>query len=74
MLPFIQTELNGSLLALTSTLAGNLFIVGSIANLIVISQASQSGIKLDWKKHIQVGLPVTLVTFLFTAGWLYCIA
>lgn len=71
LLPFIHTDFGGSLLALSSTLAGNLFIVGSIANLIVISQASRFGIKIDWKKHLQVGLPITLITFIFAFGWLY---
>ena len=31
LLPFIKTHFDGSLLALSSTLAGNMFIVGSIA-------------------------------------------
>ncbi len=70
LLPFIKTHFDGSLLALSSTLAGNLFIVGSIANLIVISQASQYGIKIDWRKHIKVGFPVTLITFVIFIGWI----
>ena len=74
LLPFIKTHFDGSLLALSSTLAGNLFIVGSIANLIVISQASQYGIKIDWRKHIKVGLPVTLITFIIFIGWVYLIS
>lgn len=71
LLPFINTYFDGSLLALSSTLAGNLFIVGSIANLIVISQAFQFGIKIDWKKHIRAGFPITLITFILTSVWLY---
>ncbi len=71
LLPFIKTHFDGSLLALSSTLAGNLFIVGSIANLIVISQASQYGIKIDWRKHIKVGFPVTIFTFIITVIWIY---
>lgn len=74
LLPFIKTNLDGSILALTSTLAGNLMIVGSIANLIVITQASIFGIKINWKMHLAVGLPVTIMTFLIMAGWLYLIA
>lgn len=73
LLPFIKTHFDGSLLALSSTLAGNLFIVGSIANLIVISQASQYGIKIDWRKHIKVGFPVTIITFVITVVWIYLI-
>ena len=74
LLPFIKTHFDGSLLALSSTLAGNLFIVGSIANIIVISQASQYGIKIDWRKHIKVGFPVTIITFVITVAWIYLIS
>lgn len=71
LLPFVKTSFNGSVLALSSTIAGNLLIVGSIATMIVILQAKRFGIKISWKKHLQVGLPVTLVTFIIVALWLY---
>ncbi|CCB87431.1 putative uncharacterized protein [Parachlamydia acanthamoebae UV-7] len=70
ILPFVHTPLNGTLLALSSTLAGNLCLVGSIANLIVISQAQVYGIKIDWKKHMRVGLPITLASFIILLGWM----
>lgn len=50
MLPFINTSFEGSLLALFNTLAGNLFIVGSIANLIVIGLAADHGIATEYSK------------------------
>jgi len=71
ILPFIKTNLGGSLLALSSTLAGNLFIVGSIANLIVISQAAKFDIKIDWKMHMRIGFPVTLISFIIMAIWIF---
>lgn len=52
----------GVLLALVSTFAGNLLLVGSIANLIVADLAAREGIVLDWKRHILTGLPVTLAS------------
>jgi len=70
LLPFIKTNETGSLLALSSTLAGNMFVVGSIANLIVISQAAQYGVKIDWKQYMKIGLPVTLVSFAILFAWL----
>ena len=73
LLPFIKTSSAGSLLALSSTFAGNLSIVGSIANLIVISQAAQFGVKIDWKKYIKTGLPVTVVSFIIILGWVFLI-
>ncbi len=52
----------GVLLALVSTFAGNLLLVGSIANLIVADLAAQQGIVLDWRRHALTGWPVTLVS------------
>jgi Na+/H+ antiporter NhaD/arsenite permease-like protein len=52
----------GVLLALASTFAGNLLLVGSIANLIVVDLAEKAGIAIDWKRHAAVGVPVTLLS------------
>lgn len=52
----------GAQLALVSTFAGNLLLVGSIANLIVADLAAREGILLDWKRHVVTGLPVTLMS------------
>ncbi|MCU0941301.1 MAG: SLC13 family permease, partial [Hydrogenophaga sp.] len=52
----------GVLLALVTTFAGNLLLVGSIANLIVADLARQQGIVIDWKRHAIVGVPVTLLS------------
>ncbi len=60
----------GLVLALGSTLAGNLLLVGSIANLIVVDLARQGGVAIHWKQHAQVGIPVTLATLVATAAWL----
>jgi Na+/H+ antiporter NhaD/arsenite permease-like protein len=62
---------SGAILALASTLAGNLLIVSSIANIIVVDQARQHGVILTWKEHVRTGLPITLVTLAIAAGWLY---
>jgi Na+/H+ antiporter NhaD/arsenite permease-like protein len=50
----------GMLLALASTFAGNLLLVGSIANLIVVDLAEKAGIRIDWRRHARTGVPVTL--------------
>jgi Na+/H+ antiporter NhaD/arsenite permease-like protein len=63
--------LAGPLLALTSTLAGNLLIVGSIANLIVADAAARHGIEIGWRRHARTGLPVTLVTLALALAWLW---
>jgi Na+/H+ antiporter NhaD/arsenite permease-like protein len=71
LLPLAQHELDGPLLALASTLAGNLFIVGSIANIIVVDAAARHGLRIDWRTHARVGVPVTLATLSVAAAWLW---
>jgi Na+/H+ antiporter NhaD/arsenite permease-like protein len=71
LLPVATHELAGPLLALVSTLAGNLLIVGSIANIIVVDAAKRQGILIDWRAHARVGIPVTALTLAIAAGWLY---
>jgi len=61
----------GPILALASTLAGNLFIVGSIANIIVVDQAGRMGVRIGWREHARVGVPVTVATLTIAAGWLW---
>ncbi|MEW6322336.1 MAG: anion transporter [Acidobacteriota bacterium] len=73
LLPAARHELAGPVLALSSTLAGNLLIVGSIANIIVIEQARALGVEIDWKTHARVGVPVTLATLALAAAWLVVI-
>ncbi len=70
LLPAATHPQAGAILALASTLAGNLFIVGSIANIIVVEQAARLGVTITWRQHARAGVPVTLVTLLLAAGWL----
>ena len=50
-------------LAMASTLAGNLTLVGSIANLIVAEGAKKAA-PLGFVEYLKVGVPVTLLTLL----------
>jgi Na+/H+ antiporter NhaD/arsenite permease-like protein len=59
------------MLALASTLAGNLLIVGSIANIIVVDAAGRRGVHIDWKRHARTGVPVTLATMAIAWAWLW---
>lgn len=65
-----QADPVGLTLALVTTFAGNLLLVGSIANLIVADLARQSGITIDWKQHATIGIPVTLGTLAVVWAWL----
>jgi Na+/H+ antiporter NhaD/arsenite permease-like protein len=74
LLPAATHELAGPVLALASTLAGNLLIVGSIANIIVVDQAARLGITIEWRTHARVGVLVTLSTLTIAGVWLWLIA
>jgi Na+/H+ antiporter NhaD/arsenite permease-like protein len=69
LLPAATEPFSGPMLALVSTLAGNLLIVGSIANIIVVDAARRQGIVIDWRRHLRTGLPVTIATLAITAAW-----
>lgn len=73
LLPHVQggdPAMVGLTLALVTTFAGNLLLVGSIANLIVADLAAQQGVAIDWKAHARIGIPVTVLTLAVVWGWL----
>jgi Na+/H+ antiporter NhaD/arsenite permease-like protein len=58
-------------LAMASTLAGNLTITGSVANLIVVERArAEAEVHVGFWEYSRVGIPVTLVTLAVGWGWL----
>ena len=71
LLPVAAGALAGPTLALASTLSGNLLIVGSIANIIVVNAAARRGIRIDWRRHARTGVPVTLATLAICAASLW---
>jgi Na+/H+ antiporter NhaD/arsenite permease-like protein len=58
-------------LAILSTLSGNLLLVGSLANLIVAERAALAGVGLSFRDHAKAGVPITLVSLLLAALWLW---
>ncbi len=74
LLPHATHALAGLTLTLVSTLAGNLLIVGSIANIIVVDAARRRGVAIDWRTHARVGVPVTLGSLAVTGLWLAWLA
>ncbi len=56
-------------LAMASTLAGNLTIVASVANLIVVEQARPHA-RIGFWTYARVGVPLTLVTLAAGTAWL----
>ena len=61
-------------LAMASTLAGNLTLVGSVANLIVVESARKLGVTVGFWGYLRVGLPITLLTLALGAAWLTLVA
>jgi Na+/H+ antiporter NhaD/arsenite permease-like protein len=57
-------------LAMSSTLAGNLTLLGSAANLIVAEIAARHGIKLSFMTYLKAGIPITLLTTTIGIAWL----
>ena len=49
-------------IAMSSTFAGNLTVLGSMANLIVAERAGARGVTLRFMEFLRVGVPVTLLT------------
>jgi Na+/H+ antiporter NhaD/arsenite permease-like protein len=57
---------------MASTLAGNLTITGSVANIIVAERAKDVA-PIRFRAHFRVGLPITVATLLFGSIWLWLI-
>jgi Na+/H+ antiporter NhaD/arsenite permease-like protein len=72
--PFIQGLADPNrlwlVIAMSSTLAGNLTLVGSVANLIVAERAHSAGIEISFWTYCRVGIPLTLLTLAMGAWWL----
>jgi Na+/H+ antiporter NhaD/arsenite permease-like protein len=60
--PLVGEERSWLLLAGGSTLAGNLTLLASVANLIVAEQALKFGIKLTFMEYLKPGLIITMLT------------
>jgi Na+/H+ antiporter NhaD/arsenite permease-like protein len=57
-------------LALLTTFAGNFFLVGSIANLIVSERASQAGVRFGFMDQARAGVPMALLSMAAAVAWL----
>src|SRR5579875_1805875 len=61
-------------LAMSSTLAGNLTLLGSVANLIVIESARRRGVGVSFWEYSRAGVPLTLLTLGLGIAWLAALA
>lgn len=57
-------------LAMATTLAGNLTLLGSVANLIAAEAARKRGVHLAFVEYLKAGVPITLLSLLVGILWL----
>lgn len=57
-------------LAAVSTMAGNLTLLGSVANLIVAEAAAKRGVKLSFWEFTKPGFIITLISLILGVGWI----
>jgi Na+/H+ antiporter NhaD/arsenite permease-like protein len=58
------------LLAVSSTLAGNLTLFGAVANLITAEAAAGQGYPLSFWTHLKFGFPLTIISLLIAYSWI----
>jgi Na+/H+ antiporter NhaD/arsenite permease-like protein len=61
-------------MAMSSTFAGNLTLLGSMANLIVAERAEARGVRLGFLEYLKAGVPVTLLTLAWGIATLILVA
>jgi len=57
-------------LCLSNSFAGNLLVIGSIANLIVVEQARAYGVKVGFRSFAKYGIPVTVTSIMILMVWM----
>jgi Na+/H+ antiporter NhaD/arsenite permease-like protein len=57
------------ILAMASTLSGNLTITGSVANIIVVESARPK-VEIGFRDYLRAGVPITIATLLIGWAWL----
>src|SRR5438093_404907 len=58
-------DLMWRVLAMSSSFAGNLLLIGSMANLIVAERAQTRGVHVGFVEYARIGVPVTLLTLVW---------
>jgi Na+/H+ antiporter NhaD/arsenite permease-like protein len=56
--------------AMSATLAGNMTLLGSVANLIVVQRAARRGVAIAFWQYFRVGVPLTVLTIAVGLLWL----
>jgi Na+/H+ antiporter NhaD/arsenite permease-like protein len=69
-MPLANQETGWLALAMSSTFAGNLTVLGSVANLIVVENSRREGVFISFGEYCKVGIPLTLLTLALGIVWL----
>lgn len=76
--PIIKMMINPQLawlvLSMATTFAGNLTLIGSVANLIVAESATKEGVKLSFMEYFKAGIPITIATVILGVIWFLIIS
>ncbi len=72
--PFVgitsRPEIMWLVLAMATTFAGNLTLLGSVANLIVAESAKRRGVIIKFTEYLKAGIPITVITIFLGIYWL----
>jgi Na+/H+ antiporter NhaD/arsenite permease-like protein len=69
ILTFSQTKIAWLITAMATTFAGNLTLIGSVANLIVAESAKRYGVTLSFTEYFKSGILITLITLVLGVLW-----
>lgn len=58
-------------LAVTSTFAGNLTLIGAAANIIVEDEGERHGVRMDFFRYLRIGVPIAVITIVMATAYLY---
>jgi Na+/H+ antiporter NhaD/arsenite permease-like protein len=67
----LHNPVNGYLLSLANSFAGNLILLGSLANLIVVEEAKSVGVEISFREFFRYGLPITLSAYGVLGFWIF---
>lgn len=70
-LSFSNTKIAWLVMAMATTFAGNLTLLGSVANLIVAETAHKHGVKLSFTEYLKTGILITILTMSVGILWLH---
>jgi len=66
---FSDTHLAWLIISMATTFAGNLTLLGSVANMIVAESSIKKGIKLEFVEYLKTGIPLTILSLLIGIFW-----